>query len=99
MCFIQRGGIGDALAALFTRKGIDDEMGRVDQPFLHGSSGLDGNQLIHEGLVNAAAKLAEGLGQHKVGLRGIDLIVPETTGIHDRKVGAEAMADIFIRGA
>ena len=68
MCFIQRGSIGDALAALFTRKGIDDEMGRVDQPCVHGSSGLDGNQLIHKRFVNAATKLAEGLGQHKVGL-------------------------------
>jgi hypothetical protein len=34
-----------------------------------------------------------------VGLRGIDLIVSEATGIHDGKVGAKAMADILIGGA
>ena len=99
MRFIQRGGIGDPLAALFTRKGIDDEMGRADQTFLHGGRGLDGDQLIHERLVNAAAKLAEGLGQHKVGLGGIDLVLPEATGVHDGKVGAQAVADILIGGA
>src|SRR2546428_7777570 len=34
-----------------------------------------------------------------MGLRGIDLIVSEATGIHDGKVGAQAMADILIGGA
>jgi hypothetical protein len=63
------------LTALFTRKGIDDEMRWADKSLFHGGSGLDGDQLIHEGCVHAAAKLAEGLGQHKVSLRGIDLVV------------------------
>jgi hypothetical protein len=96
LCFIQRGGIGDPLTTLFTRKGIDDEMRRADQSLFHGGSGLEGDQLIHEGCVNAAAKLAEGLGQHKVGLRGIDLVVSEATGVHHGKVRAEAVADILI---
>src|SRR6266705_158502 len=34
-----------------------------------------------------------------MGLRGIDLIVSEATGIHDGKVGAQALADILIGGA
>src|SRR5712691_2858780 len=33
-----------------------------------------------------------------MGLRGIDLVVPEATGIHDGKVGPQAMADILIGG-
>jgi hypothetical protein len=86
------------LTALFTRKGIDDEMRRADKALVHGGSGLDGNELIHEGLVHAAAKLAEGLGQYKVGLRRIDLVVSEATGIHDGKVGPQALADILIGG-
>ena len=98
LCFIQRRGIGDPLTPLFTRKGIDDEMRRADQALLHGGSGLDGNELIHEGLVKAAAKLTESLRKHKVGLRGIDLILAEATGIHDSKVGAQALADILIGG-
>ena len=60
--FIQRGGIRDPLTALFTRKGVDDKMRRTDQALLHGGSGLDGDQFIHKGLVNTAAKLAQRLG-------------------------------------
>ena len=59
---IQGGGIGDPLAPLFTREGVDDEMGWADKTFVHRRRRLDGDQLIHEGLVNAAAKLAERLG-------------------------------------
>src|SRR5512145_2169873 len=73
-------------------------MSRADKALLHGSSRLDGNGLIYEGLVHAAAKLAEGLGQDKVGLRGLDLVVLEAAGIHDGKVGPQALADIFIGG-
>jgi hypothetical protein len=73
--FIQRGGICDPLTPLCTREGIDDEMRRTDQALLHGGGGVDGDECIHEGFVNAAAKLAERCGSHKVGLRGIDLRV------------------------
>ena len=96
---IQGGGIGDPLAPLCTREGVDDEMGWADKTFVHRRRRLESDQLIHEGFVHAAAKLAERLGSHKVGLRGIDLIVSEATGIHDGKVGAKAMADILIGGA
>jgi len=96
--FIPYGGIGDPLAALLTREGIDDKMRGADQALLHRRGGLEGNELIHEGLINATAKLAESLGQDKVGLRRIDLVVSEATGIHDGKVGPQALADILIGG-
>jgi hypothetical protein len=74
-------------------------MGWADEACLHSGRSLNGDQLIHECLVNAAAKLAEGFGQNKMDLRGIDLIVSEATGIHDGKVRAQAMADLLIGGA
>jgi hypothetical protein len=57
---------------------------------------LNGDELVHERLVNAAAKLAQGGGQHKVGLSGVDTGLTQTRGIHDGKVGAQAVADRFI---
>ena len=98
MRFIQCGGIGDALTALLTREGIDDEMSRADQSLFHRCRGLDGQEFIHEGLVNAAAKLTQRLGQHKVGLRRIDLVLSQPTRIHHGKISAKAMTDICIRG-
>jgi hypothetical protein len=95
---LQGGGIGDPLAPLCTRKGVDDEIGGADKTCCHRRRRLEGAQLIHEGLIEAAAKRAARLGSHKVGLRGIDLLVSEATGIHDGKVGANAMADILIGG-
>lgn len=88
MGFIQCGGIGAPLAALLAGKRVDDEMRWTDQTFFHRRGGLDGAQCIHERFVDAAAQLAEGLGQHKVSLGGIDLVLAEATGIHDGKVGA-----------
>ena len=99
MRLIQCGGIRDPLTPLFTREGIDEEMRRTDQPLLHGGGGLDGDQLIYEGLIKAATKLTQGLGQNKVGLRRIDVVVSEAAGIHDSKVGPQALADILIGGA
>jgi hypothetical protein len=60
---------------------------------------LDGDEILHELFIHTAAKLAQGLGQDKVGLRGIDLIVSKATGVHNGKVGPQAIADLFIRGA
>jgi hypothetical protein len=70
----------------------------ADQPCVHRSRSLDGKEFIHEGLVNATAKLTEGLGQDKVGWRGISLVVLEATGIHDGKVRPPTMADILLGG-
>src|SRR5215510_12117925 len=74
-------------------------MRRAEQPFVHGSGRLDGDEIIYQAFINAPTKLAEGLGEHKVGLGGIDLILTEATGIHDGKVGPQALADLLIRGA
>ena len=74
-------------------------MGWADQTFVHRRRRLESDQLIPEGLVHAAAQLAERLGSHKGGLRGMALIVSEATGIHDGNVGAKAMADLLIGGA
>jgi len=59
LSLLQRGGVGDPLAALFTRKGIDDEMGGADEACFHRGCSLDGYEGIHEFLVNAATKLTK----------------------------------------
>ena len=99
LCLIQRGGIGDPLAALLTREGIDDEMRGANKALFHRGSCLDGDQLIHERLVDTATKLAEGLGEHKVDLRARGLVLTQATGVHHGKVRAQAVADILIRPA
>ena len=96
MRLIQRGGIGDPLAALLTREGIDDERCRADQARFHGGCGLDGDELIHERLVDAATKLAEGLREHKVHLRARGLVLTQATGVQHGKVRAQAVADVLI---
>jgi len=96
--FIERRGIGNALRALFTWKGIDDEVRRADQSLVHGPSGLEGDERIHEGLVKAAAKLAERGGEHEMGLRRIEVVLPQATRVHDREVGAQPVTDRLIGG-
>ena len=88
MSLVQGGGIGDALTALFRGKGIDEEMRWADQALLHRGSGLDSQQFIHQGLVEAAAKLGQGFGQDKVLLRTIEMYFCEATGIHDGHIRA-----------
>lgn len=80
MRLLQGGGIGDPLAPLFTRDGVEDAMGGADTTCVQRRRRVDGPQLSHEGLVNAAAKRAERLGSHTVGLRGLDRIVSEAPG-------------------
>jgi hypothetical protein len=96
---VQCGGIGDALAALFTRKGIDDEMGRADQTCVHCGRRLHGNQCIHERFVDMTTKLTERLWQDTVSLRARRLVLLEATGVHHRKVGPQAVANILIGSA
>lgn len=96
MSFRERGGSGDALRALFTGKRIDDEMRRADEPLIHGGSGLDRDEFVHEGLVNAATKLTKGGGQHTGRLSGVDAILSQATSIHDGKVRAKPTTDILI---
>jgi hypothetical protein len=45
------------LAAWLRRKGIDEEVRRAHQTFVYSGGSLKGYQLIHEGLVDTAAKL------------------------------------------
>jgi hypothetical protein len=96
LSLIQRGGICDALTALFHRKGVDDQMGGADQPCVHGSRGVDGDECIHECFVNAASKLPESLGEHKMRLRTIGVVLAKATGLHDGKVRSQAVADVLI---
>jgi hypothetical protein len=74
-------------------------MGGADAACLQSGRSWHGDPLIHECLVNAAAKLAEGFGQHNRAWRGLDLRVSEATGRHDSKVRAPAMAALLIGGA
>jgi len=97
-CLLQRGSIGDTLTALFPGQGREDERRRTAQARVHGASRLDGNERIHAGLVQAAAKRAAGLGQDKGGLSRIALGVWEATGRHDGTVGPQAMAALLIGG-
>ena len=71
LSLIQRSSIRDALTVLLHEKGVDDKRGGAKQPCVHRGRGLASDKFIHERRVNAAAKLAEALGQYKVGLRRI----------------------------
>mgnify|MGYP006174439969 CR=1 FL=1 len=84
---VQRGRIGDPLAALVRGKGIDDQMSGADQPRFHRRRRLNRQELIHERLVEAPPKLTQRFGQHEVRLVARGLILLEPTGIHHRKVG------------
>ena len=99
MGLVQGGRIRNALAALFRGKGIDEEMRGADQALVHRGGGLESQQLIHEGVVQTAAKLRQGFGQDKVLLRTIELHCVEATRIHDCHIGAQPLADGFIRSA
>src|SRR5712691_5393922 len=96
LSLIQRGGVGDPLAPWFTRESIDDEMGGADQTCFHRGRRLDGDEFIHQHLVDTATKLTERLWKYKVYLRARGLVLLEATGVHHGKVRTQAVADIFI---
>ena len=97
MSLLPRGGIGDALTALFRREGIHQEMRRADEARLHGRSGLHSQQLVHQRLVKTAATLRQGFGQDKGLLRMLELHCGKATRIHDGDIGTQPLADGFIR--
>jgi hypothetical protein len=99
LSLVQGGRIRDALAALCRGKGIDEEMRGADQALAHRGGGLERQQLIHEGVIQTTAKLRQGFGQDKVLLRTIESHFVEATRIHDGHVGAQPLADGFIRSA
>ena len=62
--------------------------------------GLESQQLIYQSVVHTAAKLRQSFGQgSKVLLRAIELHFVEATHIHDCHIGAQPLADGFIRRA
>jgi hypothetical protein len=63
---LQRGGVGDALAALRRGEGGDAQMGRTDAAFFPGGSRWDGHQLLQPRGLDAVAALGSGLGQDTV---------------------------------
>lgn len=87
------------MTALLPRKGLADEMSRANASLCHRGRGLDGQEFLHEGLVKAAAKLAEGLRQPQVGWRGIDWVLAQPPRLPHGKIGAHAMTEICIRGS
>jgi hypothetical protein len=96
---IKRVGSGAPWAAWLSGKGLDDEMRRADQPFIHGRSGLESQQVIDQGLVETAAKLGEGFGQYTVGLRAVELDMFSATGMHHCPSSTQPLAKGFIGGA
>ena len=88
LCLVKRRGLGDALRTLFRREGIDQQMGRADKALFHGGSGLNGHQLVHQVLIEAATELGQGFGQDKMGLGAIGLALTPTASLHDCHVGA-----------
>ncbi len=99
MRLVECRGIGEPLTALLHRECIHQEMRRADEPGLHGRGGLNGHQLVHQGLIDTLPELRQGFGQHEMGLGMIRLDGGETTGIHHRHIGAQTLTDVFIGGA
>lgn len=98
MRLVQRGGVGDALAALLRGAGIDKQRGRADEALWHGGRRLDGHQRLQQLCIDAVAELGQGRGQDKVRLGAISLDLTEPTGIPHRHIGAHTLADVFIGG-
>jgi hypothetical protein len=94
---VERRGIRDPWAPLFRRKGIDDQMGRADETLLHGRSSLNGQQIVHQGCVNAAATLGEHFRPGKMLLRAVSLDCFDATGVHDGNIGTQAVTDLVVR--
>jgi hypothetical protein len=93
------GRIRDALAALGSGKGIDEERRGADQALVHRGGALERQQLIHEGVIQTTAQLRQGFGHDKVLLRTIEGHCVEATRLHDCHVGAQPLTDGFVRSA
>lgn len=97
MSLVERRGIRDPLATLCRRKGLDDQMGRADETLLHGRSRLNGQQIVHQGFVHAAAKLGEPFRPGNMLLRAVSLDGCDATGGQDGNIGTPAVTDVFVR--
>ena len=99
MSLVESRSIGDPLAALFNRKGIDEEVRRADQPLLHSGRRLDGQQFVHQDFIKALAKLGQGFGQDKMLRSAVPLDSFDATGVHDGQVRAPAVTDGVVGSA
>ena len=95
--FIQRGDICHALAALFRRKGIDEQCAGLTRPCPWPPP--PGWPTIHRSVpCRDGGETGPGFRQHTVGLRTAKLDVFDATGIHHRHVGTQPLTDRFIGG-
>ena len=105
MGFVERGGIGDALAALLGWKGcvrgwtnlIDQDMSRTDKPGIHGGRCLDGQQLVHQLAIEASPKGGKRLRTDKMSLMTMSPNFTDATRLHDGKIGAQSITNGLVR--
>jgi hypothetical protein len=71
-------------------------MGGADQALLHSRSGLDGQQFLHQGFVEAIAKLGKHFGQDKVLLGAVHPDDCDSAGVHHGKVGPQPATNLFV---
>jgi hypothetical protein len=93
LSLVKSGGIGDALTPLLVGQRINDQVRRADEAPVHSSSSLDAQQSVHQSCINTPAKVGQGFGQHKALLRAVQWDCLNTTGLHDGKVGTQAVTD------
>ena len=87
----------DPLASLRTGKRIDHHVCGADETCLHRRRGLDGEEFMHQGLINAAAKLGEDFRQDEMPLESIDMDVGNPAYIHHGQIGPQPAANLLIR--
>jgi hypothetical protein len=81
---------------LLTGKGIDYQMRRAHQAGVHRRSGLEREEFVYQGGVEAAAELGQDLGEHEMPLGPINLDLPNPARLHHRQVGPQLATDLFI---
>ena len=74
-------------------------MGRADPSLFHRRGGLDGYQSVHQLGIDTTAELGQRLGQDKMSLGAVGLDLTQSTGVHHRHIGTQALTDVFIGGA
>jgi len=72
----------DALAPLLTGNGVDHQVRRAHQAFLHGRGGLDGQPFLHQWRVQTAPNVGEHFWQHNMLLGSIHLDLCDPAGVH-----------------
>ena len=93
---IQGRRIIDPLAALLAGKGIDYQMRRAHQALLHGRGGLERQEFVHQGRVEATAELDQHLWEHEIPLGPLNLDLRDPARVHHGQVGPQLATDLFI---